>query len=232
MIRGERDAILRELAEITDNVPYTQPVACEFLFDLVATFDRPEVLEVCCAYGKATAYLAAAVHLGRGHLHAVDNVCRQWNGRSAEELVTVIGAQDSCDIVYGKDARWFLLELFTARPGEWVDLAFLDASHSVEVDAFLALALWTHLSPGGLLLLDDLDWTAAQHAPEARRRTKRKIPHVRVLYDYLCQQNGVGGATIWGTAEQEWPWGIVQKSTSPNLPGIGLRERLQTVDSG
>lgn len=232
MMGKGREQILRELEAVTRGVPYTQPVACEFLFDIVSTFRRPQVLEICCAYGKATAYLAAAARGADGHLRAVDQTKRTWKGMTAADLVCSVGADACCEVSYGVDARWYLLELFTSTPGRWIDVVFLDASHSVEIDAFLALATWTHLAPDGVLILDDLDWTAARHAPSERGRTRRRTAHVRVLYEYLAQLPDVDQASVWGVDEQEWPWGVVRKRGESSNSGKGVTDLLAQAVRG
>lgn len=225
----DRARKLAHLDAAAEGVPWSQPVACHFLFDLALAFDRPQVLEVSCGYGKSTAYLAAAVRCGDGRLYTVDHERRAWQGRTAADLVEAVDAADWCDITFGIDARWYLLDLLTGRPGPWVDLAFVDASHAVEIDSFVALAAWTHLKPGGVLVFDDLDWTAEQHAQAASGRSRPATRHVRVIYDYVRRLPDVDQAIEWGGAEQEWPWGVVRKRRPDVPPGGGVAELIASL---
>ena len=68
----DRGKVLEHVDAVTDGVPWTSPSACHLLFDLVASFPQPQILEVSCGYGKATAYLAAAARLGGGLVRCVD----------------------------------------------------------------------------------------------------------------------------------------------------------------
>jgi predicted O-methyltransferase YrrM len=204
--------VLERLAELTDGVPHTARAGCEFLYETATGYQRPQILELCCGYGKATAYLAAAAQATGGFLWTADLQTREWEGHTATDLVAAIGASASCEIEYGVDARWYALSLFSWRPSRWLDLVFLDANHSVEVDGFLALAAWTHLRPGGVLIFDDLDWTAARYGPKLKGRTHRGVSHSKLLFDYVRQLGDVASATTWGEAEQHWRWGVVRKA--------------------
>lgn len=235
MKRVERARILERIDAATMGVPWSHPRVCHLLFDLALSFERPQILEVSCCYGKATAYLATAARLHNGRVRSVDQYRLWWRGRTAADLVNQVGASGWCDITFEQDARWYLLELLTANPGEWIDLAFVDASHSVEVDAFIALAAWTHLRPGGVLVLDDLDWTAKQHAQPDWPFSRPSHPHVRTIYDYIRALPDVDEAIEWGRAQVEWSWGLLRKQGSRTSRGRGvtnLLARLPSVNGG
>jgi predicted O-methyltransferase YrrM len=192
-------------------VPYTRNRVCHRLFRTVALFPNPEVVEVSCGYGKATIYLAAAAKATGGFVRAVDSDRRAWQNNTVEDLLKLLNLSDVCDVNLDEDARWYLLDLLTARPGYWIDVAYVDASHTVEVDAFVALALWTHLRPGGVIVFDDLDWIPAVHGPGHMRCRRPAIGNVRAIYDYIRQLPLVREAIEWGEAEVEWTWGVIMK---------------------
>jgi predicted O-methyltransferase YrrM len=220
----ERGRILAEIDAVTLGVPWSDPRACHLLFDLAASFERPQILEVACGFGKATAYLAGAARLRDGRVFAVDHQQPEWQGRSAADLVEAAGAGEWCELTVETDARWYLLDLLSRRPGEWIDLAFVDASHSVDVDAFVALAAWVHLRPGGVLVFDDLDWTAEEHGPADWPFDRRSVRHVRAIYDYVRGLPGVDEAVEWGGAELAWPWGLLRKRGPGSNGKRGLTE--------
>ncbi len=185
------------------------------MFDLTMTYEQPQVLEVSCAYGKATAYFAVAAQAKGGFVRAVDLLPQVWEGRTANDLVAELGASAACDITLGCDARWYLLDLLREVPHAWLDIGFLDASHTVEVDGFVALAMWTHLAPGGILIFDDLNWTAAAYGGARWRQYSRPTTsHVRAIFDYIRALSNVSDAVEWGGEQLGWPWGFVQKGGS------------------
>jgi len=123
-----------------------------------------------------------------------------------------LGFLDVCEVTLGEDARWYLLDLFDKKPGCWIDIAYVDAAHTIEVDAFVALSLWTHLRPGGLLIFDDLDWVPGKHGESERGYSRPSVSHVRLLFNYIAKLSAVAHATEWGREEMGWTWGFVQKT--------------------
>jgi len=229
MTPTDRRAVLRKLDGVTGDIPFTHTRACHLLFDLVSEFSRPQVVEVSCCYGKATVYLAAAAKLNAGFVRAVDEGTYTWGGRNVEELLREFELSDSCEVVLNQDARWYLLDLFLARPGCWIDVAYLDASHTVEVDAFLALALWTHLRPGGIIVFDDLEWVPAVNGQPDQVFSRPTTSHVGVLYDYVRSLPDVDGALEWGKSEVAWTYGMVRKRESGEHSGVAITDLFATV---
>lgn len=202
---------LSDLDQITEGIPFTHDRVCRLLHDLVAGMRTPNVVEIACCYGKATAYMATAAARTGGFVYTVDHGRYTWRGQAATDLLRKIGVHDFSRVDYGQDGRWWLLDLITARPQAWIDLAYLDASHILEVDGFLASALWRHISPGGFLVLDDLDWIPAEHADVSDPCERPDLSNVRALYEYVCSLDDVGRHFEWGREEVQWAWGIVQK---------------------
>lgn len=63
-----------------------------------------------------------------------------------------------------RDSRCALMERLERRDRPF-DVCFLDGSHSWETDGLAVLLLERLMVPGGLLIIDDLDWTFAS-SPE------------------------------------------------------------------
>jgi predicted O-methyltransferase YrrM len=226
-----RMAAFNYLDKLSRGIPFTHTRACHLLYGLVAMFPHPKVVEVACGYGKATLYLTAAAKLRNGCVRCVDFYEQVWEGKSAKDLLRQACLLDVCQVTYGQDARWYLIELLSLHPDRWIDFAYVDATHTVEVDSFLALALWTHMRPGGILALDDLDWTAATHAPDATEITAPTISHVRKIFDYISKLPDVDDRCEWGGNEVEWNWGFLRKgsdSTANSRPIGGL---IQSLDN-
>lgn len=174
-------------------------------------------------------YLGAAAKSRRGRVYAVDRFELKWQGKTVIDLLEDAHLDDVCEVTLKRDARWYLLDLFRASPGCWVHIAYLDADHSVEVDAFLALALWTHLRPGGILVLDDLDWIPAIHDPDDNPYTHQNVPHVRALYEYIARLPDVDQSSEWGQSEIGWAMGLIRKRGPGAVSRRGVSDLLEIL---
>jgi len=196
----------------------------------VSKFNKPEVVEVACCFGKATLYLAAAAKCQGGSVSSVDIAEYLWEGRSATDLLRQADLLDICRITFGRDARWYLLDLFRQRRGQWIDLAYLDLSHTVEVDSFVALALWTHMQPGGILVFDDLDWVPAENGLVNKDLSEPTISHVQVIFDYISGLHDVAERDAWGQEEVAWRWGFLRKRHISGADAVPLRDLLRGLE--
>lgn len=217
---------LNYLDIISRGVPWTPPTACHLLYHLVSTFHKPEVVEIACCFGKATLYLAAAAKRQGGFVSCADIAELSWEGRSAVELLRQADLLGVCRIALGRDARWYLLDLLRQRQGQWIDLAFIDLTHTVEVDSFVALALWTHLRPGGILVFDDLDWVPAVNGIVDNRISEPTTKHVQVIFDYISGLSDVAEKAEWGQEEVAWRWGFLRKRYDAETDNVRLRDLL------
>lgn len=219
---------LQSLDAANLTVPHTHSRACHLLYHLVSTIEQPNVLEVACCYGKATVYLAAAAKQHGGRVRCVDQEAWLWEEKSVLDRLRDANLLDACDVTLGCDARWYLLDLFRKAPGQWIDLAYIDAAHCVEVDSFIALATWMHLKPGGIIAFDDLDWIPAAHgAPDFSRP---EVSHVRAIFDYIGTLTDVEDRAFWGQKEVEWTWGFVRKAGGRAKIQLSLDALLRSSD--
>jgi len=216
---------------ISEGIPFTHPRACHLLYHLVLTFTNPEVVEVSCGYGKATLYLAAAAKRQGGFVNCVDVAKPLWKGKSAMDLLRQAELLDICRITFGRDARWYLLELLRQRPDQWIDLAYIDATHTVEVDSFVALAVWTHMRPGGILIFDDLDWIPAIHGPVDKEFSAPAVSHVQAIFNYISRLPDVAEKAEWGQEEVKWRWGFLHTQHITTTDSVPLRDLLRRLDN-
>jgi predicted O-methyltransferase YrrM len=219
---------LARLDELTDGVPWTPTRTCHLFHALASSYASPSILEVSCGFGKATAYFAVAAARAGGMVWAVDSLRPRHEDRSAADLVDLAGASDHCRTTFNCDARWFLLDLLRSQPDLRFDLAYIDCSHTVEVDAFVALAAWTHLRPNGLVVFDDLAWVPAVQDPAGRGYSRPDESHVRILFEYVRSLPDVDEAVEWDDAQPGWPLGIVGKAGGERTGRLvtGLLERF------
>jgi predicted O-methyltransferase YrrM len=76
------------------------------------------------------------------------------------------------------------------------DFCFIDGHHSWEVDGLAVLLVERILRPGGIVILDDLDWTYAASRSLANTKQvqrmpaeERDTPQVRKVFELLVKRN-------------------------------------------
>lgn len=221
---------LDNLDSLSEGIPWSPTRVCHLLYNLVLTFDRPEVVEIACCYGKATIYLAAAAKLRNGHLRSVDREEYYWKGNSVRDLLRKSDLLSTTKLDLKSDARWYLLKLLTRNRGMWIDVAFLDLAHTVEIDSFASLALWTHLKPGGIMVFDDIDWVPNIHQQSHEPVVHPDEKHVQVIFDYIGGMGDVYEKAYWGGKEVSWRWGFIRKKATLDTESIPLKVLLNRLD--
>ena len=227
-------SLLERIDAVTAGVPHSRTKGCHLLFHLAVHLRAAHILEVSCCYGKATTYLAAAAGRTDGIVHAADDRLPTHNGMTAHDLAKAAGVDMACDIRLETDGRWFLLDLFRENPELRLDLAFIDCSHAVDVDAFIALSAWVHLRPGGIIIFDDLNWIPAQHTC-MDPCTRPEAAHIREIYDHIRSLPDAGDSCEWLECVKQdegfdWPWGLVRKAgTGDEAPLPRLIEELAAI---
>lgn len=211
MLTFNHSAALKRLNEIVGDIPYTHQHVCNLLYRLILLLNHQNIIEISCGYGKATAYLSAAAKECRGNVFSVDVSAPTWNGNTVKDILKTLELQHICNVELNCDARWYLLDLFSTKPGCWIDLAYIDSSHTVEVDSFVALSVWTHLRPGGIIIFDDLDWIPAEHGQKCQTFSRPHVSHVRKIYEYIKTMPNVDDVEEWGLQQIKWSLGFVQK---------------------
>jgi predicted O-methyltransferase YrrM len=93
------------------------------------------------------------------------------------------------------------------------DFCFIDGQHSWEVDGLAVLLVERLLRPGGIVILDDLDWTYAASRSLANTKQlenipleERNTPQVRKVFDLL-----VKGNPAFGEVSERDGWGFAIK---------------------
>jgi predicted O-methyltransferase YrrM len=220
---------LSELDTETEGVPYTLSEVCHELHDIVVRMDEPKVLEIACGYGKATPYLASAAAVTGGHVRAVDNQRHEWEGDTVRDRLRELDLLEQCSVSLGQDARWYIFDLLRDDSGKWIDFVYFDLSHTLEIDAFVALAAWNHLRPGGVMVFDDLDWIPAEHGPSDLETERPDMKQIGVLFEYLTEFPEVGQHGTWGRDTFGWMWGILRKEPRSTEENEDLRKKIDEL---
>ncbi|HEY5304911.1 MAG TPA: class I SAM-dependent methyltransferase [Acidimicrobiales bacterium] len=198
-----------------------------------------DALELGFAYGKGSAYLGAiASQLGR-RVTCIDNLTAHDRNPLAEETVRLAGVADNVDLVFAENGYlWWMKQQLEAQVDcRKFSLIYLDGAHDWFVDGFATLLLDRFIVAGGVLILDDLNWTmASSNAPDivARRAALTEdlvnTQQIRSVWELLLQRD-----RTWGEFEEIGDWGIARKLSAadlrPSVERVVVRPTLHDVVS-
>jgi predicted O-methyltransferase YrrM len=149
MDRGTR--ITREAGEAS-SVWSASPPCGLLLFRLIRALQPDHCLELGTAFGISAAYQAAALELnGHGRLTTLEGA-DELAGFAQDNLAR-LGLADRVTIVVGRFDD--ILPTITGP----IDYAFIDGRHEERATITYFEQLAPQMSPGGLLVFDDLDWS-------------------------------------------------------------------------
>jgi predicted O-methyltransferase YrrM len=192
-----------DVAAAVAGVPFMAPEQGRIVYDHVRATAASAVLELGTAHGVGAAYLAAALPPG-GRLTTVDFAGAAYDP-TPEDVLARAGVADRVDVVRRHSTyTWWLKEQGAARSDThgnvepYLDFVYLDGAKNFTIDGLAVVLVEKLLRPGGWLLMDDLDWTYAQH--RGREATdgivhrelsaaEREEPHLRAVLELVVAQH-------------------------------------------
>ena len=151
------------------------PAWCALLMRLVRELEPRSCLELGTGAGISTAYQAAALALnGSGTLQTLEG-SPDWARRAGANL-SALGLDD-VGIVVGTITETLPAAVERGRP---IDFAYIDAEHETEPAVAQFERILPGLSPGAVLVFDDVDWSQMRAAYERIRRHPRVAAAVGV----------------------------------------------------
>ncbi len=137
-----------KLYGIEQNIPNVTERGGQFLNMLVKIAKAQSVLEIGCANGYSTIWLAEAVSAIEGKIHAIDH--SEPTFKSAKENLDKAGLSDRVDFYFGN-----ALEVIpTINPSDSFDFVFVDGEKRSYWDFWEAIL--PRLSEGALVVFDDV----------------------------------------------------------------------------
>lgn len=198
-------------------LPYMVEAQAAVLRDLVVENDCRDILEVGFYHGKSSLYIGAMLEdLGRGHLVTIDRRFARDRTPNIEGLLAETGLEHRVSPRFAfRSFTWELQTLIARTPRPGFDLCYFDGGHTWDETGFGVLLVDLLLRPGGLLVLDDLDWSIATSAAY-RRRPERAAgfstdeataPGVRRSWELILPHLGYELLE----ERQDFRWGIARK---------------------
>ncbi len=212
------------------DIQYMRADQAEVLRSLIQQEDAKEILEVGFFKGKSSAYIAAILEdRGAGRLVTIDMANAAQRKPNIHQLLEKSGLTHRVEARFAfRSYTWELQKLISTEPRPQFDLCYFDGGHHWDGTGFGVVLVDMLLKPGGLLLLDDMDWSVrkSQHysrnpdlaakysedeaaAPTVRRTWDLILPHLG--YEHVREIPELG-------------WAIARKragTKTPRLPVPG-----------
>jgi predicted O-methyltransferase YrrM len=208
-----------EVTATLGEVPIMTQDRAAVLRDLMRECGARRVLELGTYFGKSAAYMAAILQdegVSDGHVTTIDRRNMQGRSPNADDHVARVGLSDRVTCVYAKRSHtWEMARMLQAGEGGTFDFCYLDGGHTWDVTGFAFVLVDMLMRPGGIVVVDDLNWTIA--------RTIERNPDAAKLYSSYSEDEKAARPVrlVWNTIVphlgcrreilREWPWGIARK---------------------
>ncbi len=142
------------------DVPYMDRQRAEILRDIITENNVHDVIEIGFYQGKSSAYIGSILEdQNAGHLSTIDLATARKHSPNIEDILDQSGLSHRVTPFFAKRSyTWELQRLINANPRPQFDLCYFDGGHTWDSTGFGVLLIDMLLRPGGLLLLDDMDW--------------------------------------------------------------------------
>ncbi|MEM9303164.1 MAG: class I SAM-dependent methyltransferase [Pseudomonadota bacterium] len=189
-----------QITEQFEDVRCMNAQRAHVLRDLLVAEDAENVLEIGFFKGKSSAYIAAMLEdRGRGHLTTVDRKVALKREPNIHTVLEQAKLSHRVTPVFAKRSfTWELKKLIEQDPRPQFDLCYFDGGHTWDVTGFGMVLVDMLMRPGGLIVLDDLDWTINrsrhyQRNPSMSKKysaDERDAPGVRLAWELVLPHLG------------------------------------------
>lgn len=176
---NDRVRMLANVKRAIGSLPFTTADQGRRLYEHVRSTRPKTVLNIGTAHGVSAAYIGAALAAnGAGMVRSIDHDRAAWDP-APEELIARAGLGEVVELTTHSesDYTWYLKALIEKRSDAagncepLFDFCYLDGAHTWTVDALAVTLIERLLTPGGWLLMDDLDWAIGDHVETPPQET-------------------------------------------------------------
>ena len=214
-----------------DDLPYMDHEQALVLRDLIHEENARDILEIGFYQGKSSAYIAAVLEdRGDGSLTTLDRDYARDKEPNIDTVLETMGLSHRVTPIYCfRSYTWELQRLINAQFRPQFDMCYFDGGHNWDTTGFGVLLVDMLLRPGGLLLLDDMEWSIAG-SPYHRKNPKRSAMFspdertakpVRLVWETILPHLGYE----YIREHKEHQWGVARKplKAASSVSGAGGR---------
>jgi predicted O-methyltransferase YrrM len=175
----QEEMILSRFDDITrmfGDLPHMKEAQASVLRDLIEEEDAHNILEIGFFQGKSSAYIAAILEdRGSGRLVTIDQLAARDRNPNIVSVLSQAGLSGRVDPVFSdRSYTWELQRMIRQSPRPVFDLCYFDGGHQWDNTGFGVLLVDMLLKPGGIIVLDDMNWSMATSNYHKRNPEKAK----------------------------------------------------------
>lgn len=195
-MRRENPMKIEKIRESLQGIPHMTAAQADEITRVILENRFQNILELGFAHGVSTCYMAGALdELGGGHITTIDRESARSHNPNIETLLSKLGLSQYVTAYFEPTSyTWRLMKMLEEDPTPRFDFCYLDGAHDWFVDGFAFFLVDKLLKPGGMIILDDLDWTLAdspamKNTPEVKNMPveEKTCPQVRKVYELLVK---------------------------------------------
>ena len=208
---------IKEITNKFGDVKYMKEDQALVLHEIINEYDLVDLLELGFFQGKSSIYMGAIMKArGKGHLTTIDLEIARTKSPSILQLIEQTGYKDLITPIFAhRSYTWELAQMIKMNRKPMFDFCYLDGGHTFDVTALGVSLLSILMKPGGILILDDLNWSIAK-SPHCKEH-----PEQAAIYS-TDEQSAMGVRMVWeevlpkfGFKQikeiKEFSWGLAQK---------------------
>ena len=183
---------IREITSKFGHVKYMKEEQALILHEIINKYDLVDLLELGFFQGKSSIYIGAIMKArGKGHLTTIDLENARAKNPSIIELIEQTGYKELITPIFAhRSYTWELAQMIEKSRKPLFDFCYLDGGHTFDVTALGVSLLSILMKPGGILILDDLNWSIAK-SPHCKEH-----PEQAAIYS-VDEQNAMGVRLVW-----------------------------------
>lgn len=141
---------------------------------LIAEHGCADLLEIGFHKGKSSAYFAAMLEdQGRGHLTTIDRMAARAHQPGIGDVLGELGLSHRVTPIFAERSHtWELARMLEAPSAPRFDFCYFDGGHTWDTTGFGLVLVDMLLKPGGVLLVDDLNWSINRSVTATPGRAK------------------------------------------------------------
>lgn len=214
----------KKIATYLDGIPYTHKEMGKRLYNHILATGAERCLELGFAHGVASCYMAAACHeKGSGLVTSVDLISSKNRNPNLEELLSITGLEDYCQIYREENSyTWFLKKEIERNSDKYVcspvyDFCFIDGPKNWTIDGFAFFLVDKLLNKNGWILFDDYRWVYSNYSKDLLdgitirelSSDQANTPNIRLVFQLLVMQH-----PSYSNFEIDEDWAWAQKKVS------------------